>query len=152
MGRVGAKQIRRTAEGVDFADLIYAPNRFAFLNSRANKSALRTQKTRRNPRHETNYGQNLHASRNQFEWDEEKYALNLRKHGVTFEEAAEVFFDGENIFGDASRVDELREYVVGFSFSGNLLFTVFVERRERTRIVSARPATRYEAEEYDRSK
>ena len=37
-----------------------------------------------------------------FEWNKEKYAMNLRKHGVKFEEAAEVFFDRFNIYGDAS--------------------------------------------------
>jgi uncharacterized protein len=84
----------------------------------------------------------------EFEWDEEKYALNIRKHGVTFEEAAEVFFDDENIFGDASAAEESREFVVGFSTRFNLLFTVFVERRERIRIVSARPATESEAIAY----
>jgi uncharacterized DUF497 family protein len=36
----------------------------------------------------------------EFEWDEEKYAVNLRKHSIKFEEAAEVFFDPENQFGD----------------------------------------------------
>ena len=85
----------------------------------------------------------------EFEWDEEKYALNLHKHGVKFEEAAEVLFDDNNIFGDASRDFEFREYVTGFSFGGNLLFTVFVERSERYRIISARKATKYEAVEYD---
>ena len=45
----------------------------------------------------------------QFEWDAEKYAVNLRKHGVKFEEAAEVFFDPKNRFGDASADDEFRE-------------------------------------------
>ncbi|HEX8639168.1 MAG TPA: hypothetical protein VF692_13955 [Pyrinomonadaceae bacterium] len=38
----------------------------------------------------------------EFEWDKEKYAVNLWKHGVKFEEAAEVFFDRFNIYGDAS--------------------------------------------------
>lgn len=47
----------------------------------------------------------------EFEWDEEKYAVNLRKHDVKFEEAAEVFFDPENRFGDASVGEEFREYV-----------------------------------------
>ncbi|NOT49270.1 MAG: BrnT family toxin [Acidobacteria bacterium] len=83
-----------------------------------------------------------------FEWDEVKYTLNFSRHGVTFEEAAEVFFDSENIYGDASRTDEFREYVTGFSFSGNLLFTVFLERGERVRIISARKATRPEAIQY----
>ncbi len=45
----------------------------------------------------------------EFQWNEEKYALNLRKHGVTFEEAAQVFFDEENIFGDASSNSEFRD-------------------------------------------
>jgi uncharacterized DUF497 family protein len=84
----------------------------------------------------------------EFEWDEAKYALNLRKHGVKFEEAAEVFFDGENVFGNASVELEYREFVVGFSFSSNLLFTVFAERGERIRIISARPATKSEAVTY----
>ena len=88
----------------------------------------------------------------EFEWDEEKYALNLLKHGVKFEEAAEVFFDDENVFGDASRFSEFREYVTGFTFGGDLLFTVFIERRERFRIVSARKATRHEAVEYEATK
>ncbi|MBA3634657.1 MAG: BrnT family toxin [Acidobacteria bacterium] len=37
-----------------------------------------------------------------FEWDEEKYAANLRKHGVKFETAAEVFFDPFHQTGDTS--------------------------------------------------
>lgn len=84
----------------------------------------------------------------EFEWDEEKYALNLRKHGVKFEEAAEVFFDDENIYGDASAAGEYRQVVVGVSFRFNMLFTVFVERRERLRIISARPANKSESIEY----
>ena len=84
----------------------------------------------------------------EFEWNEEKYAVNIRKHGVKFEEAAEVFFDPENRFDDASVEEEFREYVVGFSFSLNLLYTVFVERGERVRIISARPATKDEEKYY----
>ncbi|SRR5215203_5511124 len=82
-----------------------------------------------------------------FEWDEEKYAVNLHKHGVKFEEAAEVFFDRFNVCGDAS-VEEVREYVLGFSYSAKVLFVVYVERRVRTRIISARPATSQEINEY----
>ena len=88
----------------------------------------------------------------EFEWNEEKYAVNIRKHGVKFEEAAEVFFDPENRFDDASVEEEFREYVVGFSFSLNLLYTVFVERGERVRIISARPATKDEEKYYARRK
>ena len=84
----------------------------------------------------------------EFEWDEEKYAVNLRKHGVKFEEAAEVFFDRFNIYGDASVKDEQREYALGFSFSAKMLFVVYVERDARTRIISARPASSQEINEY----
>jgi uncharacterized DUF497 family protein len=85
----------------------------------------------------------------EFEWDEEKYAVNLRKHGVKFEEAAEVFFDPENRFGDASVEDEFREYVIGYSLSNHILLVVFVERDVRTRIISARRATDEERKEYE---
>lgn len=85
----------------------------------------------------------------EFEWDEEKYAVNLRKHGVKFEEAVEVFFDPENRFGDASVDDEFREYVIGYSLSHRILLVVFVEREVRTRIISARRATAEERKKYE---
>ncbi len=84
----------------------------------------------------------------EFEWDEEKHAVNLWKHNVKFEEAAEVFFDRFNIYGDASVEEERREYVLGFSYSAKLLFVVCVERGLRTRIISARPASSQEVNEY----
>lgn len=86
----------------------------------------------------------------EFEWDKEKYAVNLWKHNVKFEEAAEVFFDPENQFGDASVKDEKREYVVGYSLSRRMLLVVFVERAVRTRIISARRATAQERKEYEK--
>lgn len=88
----------------------------------------------------------------EFEWDEEKYAVNLRKHGVKFEEAAEVFFDELCQFGDASVEEETREFIVGFTFDFSLLYTVFIERSERFRIISARPATFEEEKYYARKK
>lgn len=88
----------------------------------------------------------------EFEWDEDKYAVNLWKHKVKFEEAAEVFFDPEQQFGDASVEEEIREYIIGFSFRLNLLYTVFVERGERIRIIPARLATKEEEKFYDRRK
>ena len=88
----------------------------------------------------------------EFEWDEEKYASNVWKHNVTFEEAAEVFFDPEQQYGDASVEEEFRDFIVGFSFRLNLLYTVFVERGERIRIISARPATKDEEKYYARRK
>lgn len=88
----------------------------------------------------------------EFEWDDEKYAVNLRKHNVKFEKAAEVFFDELCQFGDASVEEEPREFIIGFTFDFDLLFTVFVERGERFRIISARPATVEEEKYYARKK
>lgn len=84
----------------------------------------------------------------EFEWDEEKYAVNVRKHGVKFEEAAEVFFDPFNIYDDAWVEEEQRESVLGFSSSAKMLFVVFVERDVKIRIISARPATASERDSY----
>jgi uncharacterized DUF497 family protein len=65
----------------------------------------------------------------EFEWDAEKYALNLNKPGVRFEDAAEVFFDPFYQTGDASVVEEKRDFLIGYSFSEKLLLVVFVEKR-----------------------
>jgi len=90
----------------------------------------------------------FHLQGVEFEWDEEKYAANLHKHGVKFEDAAQVFFDPLSIYDDASVAEEQREYVLGFSYSAKMLFVVFVERAVRTRIISARPATSDERNDY----
>jgi len=84
----------------------------------------------------------------EFEWDEEEYTINLRKHDVKFEDAVQVFFDPLSIYDDASVEEEQREYVLGFSYSAKMLFVVFVERGVRTRIISARPATSHERNDY----
>ncbi|WP_337907216.1 BrnT family toxin [Iningainema tapete] len=50
----------------------------------------------------------------EFEWDENKAQSNVEKHGVTFEEAAEVFFDPFYQMGDASANDEQRDFIIGY--------------------------------------
>lgn len=85
----------------------------------------------------------------EFEWDEEKYSRNVRKHGVTFEEAAEVFFDPLADSGDSSVAAEKRDYLVGWSFTRKTLVVVFVDRRSRFRIISARKANRAERKKYE---
>ncbi len=87
----------------------------------------------------------------EFEWDSEKAQSNVEKHNVTFEEAAEVFFDPFHQFGNANRGDEQREFVLGYSLSQRILMVIYVDRRERTRIISARPATRIERKLYEKS-
>ncbi len=87
-----------------------------------------------------------------FEWDENKAQTNIQKHGVTFEEAAEVFFDPFYQTGDAS-VDksEVRDFIIGYTFSQRLLLAVYTDRGDRTRIISARPATRPERIVYEKA-
>lgn len=88
----------------------------------------------------------------EFEWDSDKAQINVKKHGVTFEEATEAFFDPFYQNGDASVNDpETREFILGYSLSVRLLLVVHTERGERTRIISARLATRDERKLYERS-
>jgi uncharacterized DUF497 family protein len=49
----------------------------------------------------------------EFEWNAEKAQNNISKHGVTFEEATEVFFDPFYQTGDASISNEQRDFVLG---------------------------------------
>ena len=85
----------------------------------------------------------------EFEWDQRKAQLNLKKHGVSFEEAAEVFFDPFHQHGEASTRAEDREFILGYSSRQRLLLVVHVERSRRLRIISARPATREERNQYE---
>lgn len=64
----------------------------------------------------------------EFEWDADKAESNVRKHGVTFEEAAEAFFDPFYQTGDASVEQESRDFIIGYTFSQHLLLVVYVER------------------------
>jgi uncharacterized DUF497 family protein len=86
-----------------------------------------------------------------FEWDDQKARENIEKHGITFEEAAEAFFDPFYQYGDATpaSADEQRDFILGYSAAQRLLLVVYTERRERTRIISARLATRPERKHYE---
>jgi uncharacterized DUF497 family protein len=86
-----------------------------------------------------------------FEWDQEKAAINLRKHGVSFEEASTVFADDLSLTGhdpDHSITEE-RFVTFGVSNVGRLLVISHVERGDSIRIISARPATRAERKIYE---
>ena len=86
-----------------------------------------------------------------FEWDETKAVDNSVKHdGVTFDEAAEVFFDLGARWIDASRNDENRTGVIGYGAKERLLFVVHVEKlHEGFRIISTRRATTAERRLYE---
>ena len=86
-----------------------------------------------------------------FVWNEEKAWSNTSKHdNVTFQQAAEVFFDPFLIVVDASRNDEARDAIIGMDRRWNLLYVVHIERNDDViRIISARKATRKEREDYE---
>ena len=65
-----------------------------------------------------------------FEWDKDKAASNIKKHGVSFEEASTVFDDPlAYIFDDEDHsADERREIIIGHSNQNRLLLTCFIER------------------------
>jgi len=79
----------------------------------------------------------------EFEWDDNKAAANLQKHGVSFPEAATAFADPlAAIFPDPDHSDdEEREILVGSSERGRLLVVSFTERPPNLRIISARVAS-----------
>jgi hypothetical protein len=86
-----------------------------------------------------------------FEWDEEKAAGNLEKHGVTFEEASTVFMDllSLTISDPLHSADEKRFVTVGESAEREILVVVHTQRDTQIRIISAREATRKERQDYE---
>ena len=86
-----------------------------------------------------------------FEWDAAKAEGNVRKHGVSFDEAVSVFGDIRAItFADTDHSQqEGRSRTYGFSAKDRLLVVVHTERRNNVRIISARKATRHEKAIYE---
>lgn len=88
-----------------------------------------------------------------FEWDDAKAATNRRKHGVSFEEAAEVFVSPA-IFEDTGHSEKEPRYLaIGFSAKSRLLTVAFTRREAGIyRIVSARRASKNEQDRYVEAK
>jgi uncharacterized protein len=87
----------------------------------------------------------------EFEWDDNKAKSNLKKHGVSFEEAATIFNDPEiaTIPDPDHSEDEERFVSLGISLIQRLLLVVHAERNERIRLISARKATETERKTYE---
>ena len=81
-----------------------------------------------------------------FVWNDEKARQNVLNHeGITFERAAEVFFDPFFRLVDASRNDEARDAAIGYDTLGRLLYVVNIAFEDDTiRLISARKATAQE--------
>ena len=88
----------------------------------------------------------------ELEWDEAKNTANVRKHGVSFEEAAAVFGDPlSDTFDDPDHsAEENRFITIGTSDRGRLLMVAHTDRQDRVRVISARELTKQERRNYEK--
>jgi uncharacterized protein len=86
----------------------------------------------------------------EIEWDPKKAASNLKKHGVSFDEAATALLDPNALAQpDTTSSSEGRWLLMGMSTKARLIALVYTLRGDdRVRLISARKATRKEANSY----
>lgn len=87
----------------------------------------------------------------EFEWDPNKAASNLDKHGLPFDEAATAFGDPLSLtIKDPDHSDDEERFVLlGQSFLGHLVVVIHTHRGKRIRIIRARIATANERRSYE---
>ncbi len=92
----------------------------------------------------------------EFEWDPTKALSNVRKHGVSFDQATTVFFDplALTVYDASNSLREERWFTLGLDGSGKLLavahtYLITGPERARVRVISAREATRRERRYYE---
>jgi len=85
-----------------------------------------------------------------FEWDQNKEAKNIRKHKVSFDEAATIFDDPMfiTVIDEEHSIDEQRYITIGLSTYGQLLMVAHTDRQGKIRLISARKATKKEEKLY----
>ena len=91
-----------------------------------------------------------------FDWDDRKASMNLKKHGVSFEEAESIFYDEHALHmpdPDHSRAED-RFVLIGMSHKLRMLLVCHCYRREESiiRIISARKASRQERKFYEEAR
>ncbi|MBA3494480.1 MAG: BrnT family toxin [Gammaproteobacteria bacterium] len=86
-----------------------------------------------------------------FEWDRKKAERNVRKHGVSFEEAITAFYDplAVTLEDPDHSIEELRFITFGYSAHDHLLVIAHTDRADGIRIISARTATPRERRKYE---
>jgi uncharacterized DUF497 family protein len=86
-----------------------------------------------------------------FRWDPAKARVNLKKHGVSFDEAMSAFTDplSRTISDPDHSYDEERFILLGSSQQNRLLVVIHVDMDDTIRIISAREADRYERRNYE---
>ncbi len=88
----------------------------------------------------------------QIEWNAGKAESNLRKHGVSFEEAATVLADPLSITVDDPDHAEERYLLLGRARTGRLLIVALTERGDTIRLISARSMTPRERRAYEQAR
>jgi len=75
----------------------------------------------------------------EFEWDDEKERINVKKHKVNFMEALDTFYDpkGFQLLDEAHSGSEKRFYWIGVSKSGRVLTTYYTKRGSKVRIIGS---------------
>jgi uncharacterized DUF497 family protein len=84
----------------------------------------------------------------EFEWDPDKARENLKEHGIDFADAVGVFDNPYLPRDDPDVEDEQRFVALGMDALGRFLVVVYTYRDGKTRLISARKATRKERKEY----
>jgi hypothetical protein len=84
-----------------------------------------------------------------YQWDNDKAAINLSKHGIDFADAVSVFADDFAVTVSDERFDEERFITIGIDAFGRVLVVVYTWRSNEIRLISARKATRSERKQYE---
>lgn len=91
----------------------------------------------------------MHNHDMEFEFDPTKAKANLRKHGLSFSHAEQALRDPMAVtIEDPDAIGEQRFVSLGMDALGRVLVVVHTQREERTRVISARKASRGESEQY----
>jgi uncharacterized DUF497 family protein len=87
-----------------------------------------------------------------FQWDAGKAAANIAKHGVSFADAVDVFFDQRAVIREDPHPVEERQVALGMDTLGRILVVAYCWRGDDVRIISARKANRAERSDYEQEK
>ena len=83
------------------------------------------------------------------QWDDDKAAANVEKHGVDFADAVSVLSDDMALTARDSDAAEERYVTLGMDAFGRLLVVAYTWREDDLRIISARKANRSEVRQYE---
>ncbi|MEM8720257.1 MAG: BrnT family toxin [Cyanobacteria bacterium P01_G01_bin.39] len=84
-----------------------------------------------------------------YQWDRDKAASNLSKHGIDFADAVSVFSDEFAITIFDNHFDEERFITIGIDLFNRLIVVVYTMRNDEIRLISARKATKHERRQYE---